>query len=247
MAWHRPDVRRCRHGGRRGDSWARASAMGASGRDGAGVGHLIATSTLIFGRYLLPIVPLICLIVAQPVFAVGRGLARRLKRPRLEPVMLAALCVAVLGYPALRSFAWARDEGRPTTRDVAYEMLTKLVPEPAGVAVERSVLWLSPRQYRATYVTFLIEQSTDEYLEAGISYAVASSHAFGAALAGEDADAARAYMRLFKEWRFRPRRCAQGLKCASTNCSRNDPPALRRCPILRCEERASVADGVTVY
>ena len=116
--------------------------------------------------------------------------------------MLAALCVAVLGYPALRSFAWAREVGRPTTRDVAYGLLTKLVPESAGVAVERSVLWLSPQQYRPTYVTHLIEQSTDEYLEAGVSYAVASSHAFGEALAGVDEEAEGAYRRLFEEWRL---------------------------------------------
>lgn len=165
-------------------------------------GYIIATSELVYARYLLPIVPLLCLVAAQPVDLAGRWLARRLATGRWDAAVVAGVWILLLAYPAHRSVSWCLEHGRPTTGDMAYAVLNKTVPEHAGVVVEHFALRLPASRFRGVYVRELVQQPTAAYLEAGLTYAVASSEAFGPVLAdpaGHGA-AAESYQRLFDEW-----------------------------------------------
>jgi hypothetical protein len=162
--------------------------------------HMVATKTLIFARYLLPLVPFVCLLMAilivDALAAVGR-----LKLPRAARLATASALLGLVLFHAVRAgVQWPAQYGRRTTQDVAYRMIEQFVPPGSGVAVENSVLRLPDSRYRARMVPRLTTRSPEEYLALDITYVVASSIVFGPVLAGDERPAeAAAYRRLFDE------------------------------------------------
>jgi 4-amino-4-deoxy-L-arabinose transferase-like glycosyltransferase len=141
--------------------------------------YLIATKNLIFARYLLPIVPFLCLWIALIVVDLVGWLSRR----RWPLVVRLPAGVAVIAFitlpPVGRGVEWPLEYGRRTTQDIAYEQIRRTVPMHAVVAVERDALRLPDSLYRGINAAHLTDRSLEEYVSAGVTFFVASSDAFG--------------------------------------------------------------------
>ena len=153
--------------------------------------YMIATKNLIFARYMLPIVPFLCLWTALIVVDLVGWLAGR-KWPLSARLPAGAAVVAfIMLAPAARGIAWPLEYGLRTTQDVAYEQIRRTVPVRSVVAVERDVLRLPDSLYRGINLAHLTDRSPEEYVSAGVTFLVASSDAFGPIYDHPDRDPAR--------------------------------------------------------
>ena len=169
--------------------------------------HIIATKHLIFARYLLPVAPFLCLLMAVVVVD-GVKWALRLQQPRqwVRAVAATAFVGVVLFHPARAGIAWPHEYGKRTTEDVAYDIIRQSVPPQSMVAVERSVLRLPDSAYRMINVLALTDRSPEEYGSLGVTFLVATSQAFGPVFARPDRhpDAYEKYRRLLDEGQCLP-------------------------------------------
>ena len=143
--------------------------------------YTIATKQLIFARYLLPIIPFICLFMAITLVRL-LPIIWALRRPLWVRGAAGAALVGVTLFPLVRAgIAWPAAHGRRGTVDVAYEQILESIPKGAGVAVERSVLRLPTTMYKKMDVHRFTERTEEDYKARGTTYVVASSAAFGPA------------------------------------------------------------------
>ena len=97
---------------------------------------MIQRQGLVFARYLLPVVPPLCVLAATAVVS-GVSLLRRYEIPRApRTALIAALTIAALLPPALMSIRWDRDAARISTVDLAYDWILANVPRQSVVAIE---------------------------------------------------------------------------------------------------------------
>jgi hypothetical protein len=163
----------------------------------------------LFGRYLLPIVPGLCVLIAAAVVS-GVSLLRRFDIPRAaRTVLIVGLTVAALLPPLLSSVGFVRSLSRPTTTDLAYQWLVGHLPRGALVVVERGDVRLPENRYVVQHVKILTERPIERYRADGVDYVVATSRSFGLLEApGADPAAREAYRALLGRMqevaRFRP-------------------------------------------
>lgn len=162
--------------------------------------YLISQQHLVFGRYLLPMVPMLCLLAAMAVVS-GVSLLRRYEIPRgPRAALIAALTAAALVHPAYASIRFDRLIGRRDTTRMAYEWITRNIPSGASVVVETRELLLPP-PYRSENIGQLRSRSYEEYQARGVQYLVASGQSFGPYLANpqEHPTGYAQYMRIFEQ------------------------------------------------
>ncbi len=163
--------------------------------------YVIATKGIIYGRYLLPILPFVCLLAAIATVS-GVGLLRRFNIPRVARTALtAALTAAALVSPAITSIAFDRTISRPPTQALAYDWISRNVPRGSRVVIEKFDIRLPEERYRTEHVRQLIEKQHDDYVAAGANYLIASSQVYGSAFEApqREPDRYAAYRRLFDE------------------------------------------------
>lgn len=146
--------------------------------------YVVATKELIFGRYLLPIAPTLCIVIGIFLADAARLLLSLPQPSWLRATAVGGLVAAFIVQPAVTGIGWSCEYGAPTTQDEAYAVIQGFIPKDSGVAVERSVLRLPESSYRAMVVRNLTDRTADDYLNAHIGYLVASSDAFGPILNG---------------------------------------------------------------
>lgn len=166
----------------------------------------IADQLLIYGRYLLPLVPMVCVLAAVAVIS-GVSLLRRYEIPRApRTALITGLTVAALLPPLVQAVGFDRMIGRRSTLEQARDWIVQNVPAGARVAVETQALLL-PTSYQATNIPSLIRDETtfeprerQTYVDEGFEYLVASSQSYGDALDAPQKWPGRydAYMRLFE-------------------------------------------------
>ncbi len=171
---------------------------------------LVSSRRLALASHLLPIMPALCLLVATAVIS-GVSLLRRYEIPRApRTALIAALTVAALLPPAVKSIAYARELALVSTVEQAHSWVLTNVPKGSTVLVETGVLRLDDKGYRNTTVQKLIVDPTTggprehaAYVAEGIDYLVASSSSFGPALSTPQhfPDDYAGYMRLFEQSR----------------------------------------------
>ena len=138
----------------------------------------ISRQNIVFGRYLLPIVPLVALLIAAAVVS-GVSLLRRYEIPRMaRSVLIIGLTVAALLPPSVQAINWDRDAAKVSTVSLAYDWFVAHVPPGSKVTVETRNLLL-PAQYRSENVAQLRAKSYDEYVADGVDYLIASSQSYG--------------------------------------------------------------------
>jgi 4-amino-4-deoxy-L-arabinose transferase-like glycosyltransferase len=135
---------------------------------------MIRGQGLIFARYLLPLVPPLCVLAATAVVS-GVSLLRRYEIPRAaRTALIAALTIAALLPPALMSARWDRDAARTATVDLAYDWILRHVPPQSSVAIESRALLL-PATYRSRNISQLREMEYAEWRDQKVDYLIASS------------------------------------------------------------------------
>jgi hypothetical protein len=159
-----------------------------------------------FGRWLLPVYPMLCVLAGCGVVAAARALGGRSRRAALVAAGLTAL-LCVQGV--LASVHSARVLGREDTRAQARAWLDANVPDGARVAVEpfvpagwldapyagarRFVAYPVPRPFQA-YERRLRDRRIERYRRGGYCWVVVGSHQKGRGLKAGLANA-RAYYR----------------------------------------------------
>ncbi len=164
---------------------------------------LIASKTLVFGRYLLPVYPVVSLLAATAVVSTVDLLRRRGAHRRWQQALAAGLAAAILLPPAVVSARFDRRIGMRSTQSLAYAWFIERVPLGSRIVMEGQALWLPANRYHVTHVRRLVDRPLDAYRSEGYDYLIASSEVYGTVLAAPerfpkvDAD----YRSLFKTLR----------------------------------------------
>ena len=138
----------------------------------------VSRQTYIYARYLLPLVPFVCLLGAIAVVA-GVSLLRRFAITRAaRTTLIAALTVAAILPPFVRSVGFVRMIGRQPTVELAYRWIQQNLPKGARIVVETRNVRIPP-EYDSTQLSQLRQREFDEYRNSGVDYLIASSEAFG--------------------------------------------------------------------
>jgi hypothetical protein len=87
-----------------------------------------------FGRWLMPILPLVCLLAAYAVLELAESGARR--RPLLRPTLIAVAVVALCGQAVVHSVHLGLVLSRDDTRNMARDWLVEHVPTRTKIVVE---------------------------------------------------------------------------------------------------------------
>ena len=139
--------------------------------------YLISGQHLVFARYLLPMVPMLCLLAATAVVS-GVSLLRRYEIPRApRAALIAALTAAALAHPLYASIKFDRMIGRRDTIRMAYEWMQQNVPPGAPIVLETRKILLPPA-FKSENVAELRARTYDNYRQNGIQYLVACSQAY---------------------------------------------------------------------
>jgi hypothetical protein len=158
---------------------------------------LVAQGGLLYGRYLLPILPAACVLVACAAAPLGSGV-RFL--PAVAGQRAAATALALLLPPAWRSIEWLGTMAKGTTAQLLVQWLERNVPAGSRLVYESGGgLQFPANRFRVSHIHSLASRSYEGYAAAGKEYLVACSAAFEPALAAAKANAnpARGYLELF--------------------------------------------------
>jgi hypothetical protein len=129
-------------------------------------------------RYLLPLVPFLCILAAVAVVG-GVSLLRRFSIPRVaRTALIVAFTVGVILPPAVQAIRFNRTNGAVTVSQ-AYNWIRANVPTDATVVIEARNLVLPPGMYKGGNVRQLRERPFEDYVAAGVDYLVASSQCYG--------------------------------------------------------------------
>ncbi|MGH9372948.1 MAG: ArnT family glycosyltransferase [Vicinamibacterales bacterium] len=161
----------------------------------------LSGQTLIFGRYLLPLVPFACVLAAAAVVS-GVSLLRRFSIPRaLRTALIIGLTVATLLPATITSIRFTQGIAKPGTAWQAYEWISRNVPRDSTIVIESAGLVLTHSPFKSSQVRQLREHEYSHYVDTGVDYLVASSQSYGPYVEaphlfpGEYAQ----YMRLFEQ------------------------------------------------
>lgn len=167
---------------------------------------MVAGQRIIYARYMLPLVPMLCVLAAAVVIS-GVSLLRRYEFPRgVRTALIAGLTFALLGPPAVTAVNFNRLIARTWTTDLAYQWILANVPEGSRIVHEGNHLTF-PDAYESRRVSQLRYATYETYVEGGADYLIASSQCYGPYLGspGTFRDEYTDYMTLFAKARERAR------------------------------------------
>jgi 4-amino-4-deoxy-L-arabinose transferase-like glycosyltransferase len=127
--------------------------------------------SLQYGRYLLPVVPMLAVSVATGTVAVAGLLARRL--PAARRLALPLVVLLLLAPPTAAAIDWDIVQGRVTTTDQAAAWISAHATPAQPIVVEDTAAQLPPR-LKSTQVHQLIDKTVEQYRAEGTVYLVAS-------------------------------------------------------------------------
>ena len=161
---------------------------------------MVADQRIIYARYMLPLVPMLCLLAAAAVIS-GVSLLRRYEFPwGVRTALIATLTIALLGQPAYTAVNFNRMIARTWTTDLAYQWITANIPEGSRIVHEGNHLNF-PAAYKSERMSQLRHLTYEEYANSGADYLIASSQCYGPYLASPQAFRQQytAYMTLFAQ------------------------------------------------
>lgn len=138
----------------------------------------VSRQGIVFARYLLPIMPSLCILASAAVVS-GVSLLRRYEIPRTpRTALIAGLTIAALLPPALKAIDFNRTIGRTSTAALAYDWLRQHVPKDSVIVIESRNLLLSDYP-KASHVKQLRHLPLEHYVRENVEYLVASSNSYG--------------------------------------------------------------------
>ena len=139
----------------------------------------ISRQALVFGRYVLPLVPFLCILAAVAVVA-GVNLLRRFSIPRVvRTALIVALTVGVIVPPGIQAIGFNRTHGAATVRQ-SYQWIMANLPGDATVVIECRNLVAADRDRSKARTSGSFATGTyEDYVAQGVDYVVASSQCYG--------------------------------------------------------------------
>jgi 4-amino-4-deoxy-L-arabinose transferase-like glycosyltransferase len=128
--------------------------------------YMLSTHSHVFGRYALPLIPMLCLFTSVAVLDGIRFLARvrPLARPGVQRLLVAAGVMLLVYGPTVTSVGWLNQQKRSDTRVMATDWLKANTPHGTRVAVENNgPTYLEAEGFRVTGTELLLDQSADWY------------------------------------------------------------------------------------
>lgn len=163
----------------------------------------VSRQSLIFGRYLLPLLPFLCVLAGAAIVS-GVSLLRRYEIPRRpRTALITALTLVALLPPALEAVKWNRMHARVSTVDLAYRWIVDQIPGGSSIVLECKRFDLPADRYTLATVRQLRERQYADYVASGADYLIASSQCFGIYLESPQnhPDGYTDYMRIFEQAR----------------------------------------------
>jgi 4-amino-4-deoxy-L-arabinose transferase-like glycosyltransferase len=140
--------------------------------------RFISHQSIVFARYLLPIVPFLAIFAAAGVVA-SMAWARRAGLPVAARHVIAILLAAVsIGPPAYTAIKYNADAAKTWTQGLAYDWIRHNLPAGTAIRLEGSLALKLPPAYKASYSKSLRTDPQD-YADQGVQYLVASSQSYG--------------------------------------------------------------------
>jgi 4-amino-4-deoxy-L-arabinose transferase-like glycosyltransferase len=128
--------------------------------------YVLASHSHVFGRYALPLVPMLVVFSAVSGIALVTALRRvpAFRRPVWQPVLLGAVAVFLIAAPTNQAVHWIALQKRADTRELAAEWLKANAPAGTRIAVENSgPTYLGSAGFRVAGVERLIDRPIDWY------------------------------------------------------------------------------------
>ena len=139
----------------------------------------VSKQSLIFGRYLIPVLPFACVLAAAGVVS-GVGLLRRYEIPRAaRTVLVTTLTIAALLPPAVVSVQFNRMISKRSTTELAYRWLRENIPPGSSIVMESRALAPRADPYRFINVVQLRMKDYGAYRAENVDYLIASSQCYG--------------------------------------------------------------------
>jgi 4-amino-4-deoxy-L-arabinose transferase-like glycosyltransferase len=139
----------------------------------------LSRQNLVFGRYLLPMLPFVCVLAASAVVS-GVSLLRRFSIPRpVRTGLIVTLTVALLLPATVTSVRFTRLLAKKGTASLAYDWILQNVPKDSVIVIESAGLVLAHSPFRSSNVRQLRDKNYEHYVESAVDYLVASSQCFG--------------------------------------------------------------------
>jgi 4-amino-4-deoxy-L-arabinose transferase-like glycosyltransferase len=155
---------------------------------------LIAHQSLVYGRYLLPLIPFLCLSLGLAFARITETVAAAASPMRVRQTAAVLCLLAVPPAWQAAQFDWNRR--RTSTDEIMARWIAHHVP-PDGAIVLETAAFILPLDFHWDYTPRLVLQSAERYRASGVKYLVVSSEKFDPARPGRPDDAA--YRRLFSE------------------------------------------------
>ena len=140
--------------------------------------RFISNQNIVFGRYLLPLLPFLSLLGAAGVVRIVDQLRHtRLSLPARRWIVLVLTAISV-GPAAYTSVQFDANAARVWTTEQAYDWILKGIPKGSSVTMESRQILL-PDTYKTKYLAQLRIHPYQYYVDEGVAYLVASSQCFG--------------------------------------------------------------------
>jgi 4-amino-4-deoxy-L-arabinose transferase-like glycosyltransferase len=128
--------------------------------------YVLASHSHVFGRYALPLLPLMCLFWSAAALALIDFVSkrRRIAHPLVRPLLVAAALVLLVWRPASEVVRWLDQFKEADTRTIAAQWLKTGAPNGARVAVENSgPTYLDAAGFRVVPTELLVGRPVDWY------------------------------------------------------------------------------------
>lgn len=139
--------------------------------------YVLATHPLVFGRYALPLLPVLCLLSAGLVVEVASAVTRtRPGRAGASTIVLVAGSLVLTTSFAVQSVGWLKSMKRRDTRQIAAEWMRENVAAGARIAVENSgPTYMGAGGFAVRGVEMLSDHPVDWYIRDRIEYLIVTS------------------------------------------------------------------------
>ena len=139
--------------------------------------YMLSTHSPVFGRYALPLLPMLCLFTSVASLEAVRFTARftPMARPAVQRALVAAAVTLLLWGPAAESVRWLDLQKRSDTRALATDWLRTNTPRGTRVAVENNgPTYLDSAGFKVTGTELLLDKGVDWYRQR-VDYLIVSS------------------------------------------------------------------------
>jgi 4-amino-4-deoxy-L-arabinose transferase-like glycosyltransferase len=139
----------------------------------------VSRQNIHYARYLLPLVPGLCLLSAAAIVEMLAKLRRMGMSFQTVNIAVVFLTIVTIAAPAYTAIRFDADQGRIWTSQQAYDWIRTNVPRGESVVLEGRALLLPMTDYRITIVKQLRQNTIQDYAASGVHYLVASSQCYG--------------------------------------------------------------------